>query len=77
MKIYVCDKCGKTHRILTGITGSEFENHGFQTLAKRFQTDDIVDLCRDCMSKVEKARASAIRSNADSLMRQVRSFIVK
>lgn len=77
MKIYVCDKCGKTHRILTGIIGSEFDLYGFGTLQKHFQTEDVVDLCGKCLKFAEVARTAAMDTASQEAQRAVRASLSK
>lgn len=68
-KIYECDRCGHQERYTDGIVGNEFEHYGkrhrltkyksrrgFQTLAKPYRIDGMVDLCEECFEVVTTAK---------------------
>jgi hypothetical protein len=69
MKIYRCDRCGKTKTVDT-IVGSEFDYDGFKTLA--IPCGHIKDVCESCLGTIERAYRQAEkdgRTNAVAAMK--------
>ena len=59
MRILKCDKCGHEERDTSGIVGSEFKNHGFETLSPAYRFGDVVDVCAKCFKEVQRAALDA------------------
>lgn len=74
MKILVCDRCGKTKRILTGIYEGSAEE-GYRTLAQEYQTEALVDVCNDCYKLANEAQAKARKDTAGNVAKAVKAAL--
>ena len=55
MKILICDKCGHEWKYSKGITGSEFEKGGFETISPGYRPKGVVDMCAKCFKVFQRA----------------------
>ena len=73
MRILKCDKCGHEERDTSGIVGSEFKNHGFETLSPAYRFGDVVDVLRQVLQG--KCTEAALDAEKDRRHVERKSFL--
>ncbi|KKL13706.1 hypothetical protein LCGC14_2523100, partial [marine sediment metagenome] len=82
MKVYRCNRCGFEEQFTDGIVGNEFDYYGphhanplirkkrvgFETLAKPFRTDGIVDVCKPCFKEIQDSHFDLKQEERKSAM---------
>jgi len=76
MIIYKCDRCGKEKKVTKGIVGNEFE-HGFETLAHSFRSNNVVDVCQKCFKEIKDELWDQRKNMSISLKAKVKDFIAR